>query len=147
MGNPVVHFEIRAEDPDAAREFYGKLFGWTFPAGGIPGYTYVETGVPDAIPGGIGPTQGGSDLVTVFMGVEDVEASLKEAERLGGTIVQPADQGPRRHVRALRGPCGARGRRRGARLRREARRGGAAHRPLRRALRDRRRRSRCSTCC
>ena len=68
MGNPVVHFEIRAEDPDAAREFYGKLFGWTFPAGGIPGYTYVETGVPDAIPGGIGPTQGGSDLVTVFIG-------------------------------------------------------------------------------
>ena len=74
MGNPVVHFEIRAEDPDAAREFYGSLFGWTFPAGGIPGYTYVETGVPDAIPGGIGPTQGGSDLVTVFIGVEDVEA-------------------------------------------------------------------------
>ena len=94
MGNPVVHFEIRAEDPDAAREFYGKLFGWTFPAGGIPGYTYVETGVPDAIPGGIGPTQGGSALVTVFMGVEDVEAALKEAERLGGTIVQPATKVP-----------------------------------------------------
>lgn len=35
MGNPVVHFEIRAEDPDAAREFYGKLFGWTFPAGAL----------------------------------------------------------------------------------------------------------------
>ena len=42
MGNPVVHFEIRTEDPDAARDFYGSLFGWTFPDGGIPGYTYVE---------------------------------------------------------------------------------------------------------
>ena len=94
MNNPVVHFEIRAEDPDAARDFYGRLFGWTFPAGGIPGYTYVETGVPDAIPGGIGPTQGGSDLVTVFIGVEDVEASLRAAERLGGTIVQPATKVP-----------------------------------------------------
>ena len=94
MGNPVVHFEIRAADPDAARDFYGKLFGWTYPPGGIPGYTYVETGVPDAIPGGIGPTQGGSDLVTVFIGVEDVEASLREAERLGGAIVQPATKVP-----------------------------------------------------
>ena len=84
MGNPIVHFEIRAEDPDAARAFYGELFGWEYPEGGIPGYTYVESGVPGAIPGGIGPTQGGASLVTFFVGVEDVEATLKTAERLGG---------------------------------------------------------------
>ena len=30
MPNPVVHFEIRSSDPDATREFFGKLFGWTF---------------------------------------------------------------------------------------------------------------------
>ena len=50
MANPVVHFEIRSADPDATRAFYGKLFGWTFPDGGIPGYSYVETGVDGAIP-------------------------------------------------------------------------------------------------
>ena len=94
MGNPVVHFEIRAADPDAARDFYGKLFGWEFPDGGIPGYTYVESGVPGAIPGGIGPTQGGSDLVTVFVGVDDVDVALRQAERLGGTVVQPATKVP-----------------------------------------------------
>ena len=49
-----VHFEIRSADPDATRTFYGKLFGWTFPDGGIPGYSYVETGVPEAVPGGNG---------------------------------------------------------------------------------------------
>ena len=76
MGNPIVHFEIRADDPDAARVFYGKLFGWEYPAGGMPGYTYVESGVPGAIPGGIGPTQGGSGLVTVFVGVDETSASL-----------------------------------------------------------------------
>ena len=43
MASPVVHFEIRSADPDASRTFYGKLFGWTFPDGGIPGYSYVET--------------------------------------------------------------------------------------------------------
>jgi predicted enzyme related to lactoylglutathione lyase len=55
MGHPIVHFEIRADDPDAARSFYGELFGWEYPEGGMPGYTYVESGVPGAIPGGIGP--------------------------------------------------------------------------------------------
>jgi hypothetical protein len=92
--HPVVHFEIRTEDPDAARRFYGELFGWRFPEGGIPGYTYVESGVPNAIPGGIGPTQGGDPMVTVFVGVEDVASALASAERLGGRVVQPATQVP-----------------------------------------------------
>ena len=55
MGNPVVHFEIRSADPDAARAFYGELFGWSYPDGGIPGYTYVDTGVPDACPAASAP--------------------------------------------------------------------------------------------
>ena len=52
MAHPVVHFEIRSADPDATREFFGNLFGWKFPDGGMPGYSYVETGVEGAIPGG-----------------------------------------------------------------------------------------------
>jgi uncharacterized protein len=94
MGNPVVHFEVRANDPDAARRFYGEMFGWTFPEGALAGYTYVDTGVPGTIPGGIGPTQGGSPLVTFFVGVESVEAALQQAERLGGKVVQPATSVP-----------------------------------------------------
>jgi uncharacterized protein len=50
MASPVVHFEIRSADPDATRAFYGKLFGWTYPDGGMPGYTYVDTGVEGAVP-------------------------------------------------------------------------------------------------
>ena len=53
MPSPVVHFEIRSSDPDATRKFFGQLFGWTFPDGGIPGYSYVDTGVEGAVPGGI----------------------------------------------------------------------------------------------
>jgi uncharacterized protein len=95
MGNPIVHFEIRSDDPDAARDFYARLFGWTYPAGGFPGYTYVDSGVPEGtIPGGISPLQGGSSLVTVFAGVPDVKAALDQAVALGGTIVQPATSAP-----------------------------------------------------
>ena len=95
MGNPVVHFEIRSADPDATREFYGKLFGWTYPEGGMPGYSYVDTGVEGAVPGGISPLQGGGDpLVTVFVGGQDVAATLDAAVAQGGRIVQPATSVP-----------------------------------------------------
>jgi predicted enzyme related to lactoylglutathione lyase len=88
MPSPIVHAEIRSSDPDATRSFFGKLFGWTFPEGAIPGYTYVDSGVPNALPAGIGPTQGGDQLVTFFVGVEDIEAAVADATRLGGTVVQ-----------------------------------------------------------
>jgi predicted enzyme related to lactoylglutathione lyase len=90
MAHPVVHFEIRAQDPDASRQFFADLFGWTYSPGGIEGYTYVDTGAPGAIPGGIGPTQGGSDLAVFFVGVADVEATINKAVELGGTLIQPA---------------------------------------------------------
>jgi predicted enzyme related to lactoylglutathione lyase len=94
MTSPVVHFEIRSADPDASRAFYAKMFGWSFPEGGFPGYTYVETGVEGAIPGGISPLQGGEPLVTFFVGVQDVAATLDAAAASGGTIVQQATEAP-----------------------------------------------------
>jgi len=94
MANPVVHFEIRSPDPDATRAFFGQLFGWTFPDGGIPGYTYVDTGVERAVPGGISPLQGGDPLVTFFVGVEDVAATLEAAVAHGGRVIQPATSVP-----------------------------------------------------
>jgi uncharacterized protein len=94
MANPVVHFEIRSADPDATRAFYGKLFGWTFPDGGIPGYSYVETGVEGAVPGGISPLQNGEPLVTFFVGVQDVAATLEAAVAQGGRIIQAATKVP-----------------------------------------------------
>jgi predicted enzyme related to lactoylglutathione lyase len=94
MANPVVHFEIRSADPDAARKFYGQLFGWTFPDGGMPGYTYVDTGVEGGVPGGISPLQGGEALVTFFVGVPDVAATLEAAVAQGGRIIQPATEVP-----------------------------------------------------
>ncbi len=94
MPNPIVHAEIRSSDPDATRAFFGELFGWTFPAGAVDGYSYVDSGVPDALPAGISPLQGGSELVTFFVGVEDIDAAIADAERLGGRVVQAPTQVP-----------------------------------------------------
>ncbi len=94
MPNPIVHAEIRSADPDSTRAFFGKLFGWSFPEGAIPGYTYVDSGVPDALPAGISPLQGGAQLVTFFVGVEDIDATVADVERLGGRVVQPPARVP-----------------------------------------------------
>jgi uncharacterized protein len=92
--HPVIHAEIRSQDPDATRTFFSELFGWTYSDGAFPGYTFVEHGVDGALPTAIGPLQGGADTVLFFVGVSDVEATLARAEELGGTIVQPAQQVP-----------------------------------------------------
>jgi predicted enzyme related to lactoylglutathione lyase len=94
MPHPVVHAEIRSADPDATRDFFGRLFGWTFTDGAFPGYTFVETGAEGALPTAIGPLQGGEDSVLFFIGVQDVAATLQRAEELGGRIVQPAQEVP-----------------------------------------------------
>jgi len=94
MPSPIVHAEIRSTDPDATRAFFGSLFGWTFPEGAIPGYTYVDSGVPNALPAGIGPVQGGNQLVTFFVGVDDIDGAVASAERLGGSVVQAPTRVP-----------------------------------------------------
>lgn len=92
MSHPVVHAEIRSADPDVSRAFFGQLFGWTYPTeGDLPGYTFVETGVPGALYTAIGPVQGGGDtggLVTFFVGVDDMDAAIADTTRLGGSVVQ-----------------------------------------------------------
>ena len=89
MSHPIVHAEIRSSDPDATRAFFGDLFGWTYPTEGVfPGYTFVETGVPGALYTAISPLQGDSDLVTFFVGVDDMADSIANTVRLGGRVVQ-----------------------------------------------------------
>ena len=94
MSHPGVHAEIRSSEPDATREFFAKLFGWGYSDGAYPGYTFVASGAEDGPPTAISPLQGAGDQVLFFVGVEDVAAALNEAERLGGSIVQPAQQVP-----------------------------------------------------
>ena len=91
MPQPVCHFEIIGRDPAALRRYYGELFGWEFEtddaateAVSEPGnYGFVGAAVA-GLNGGIG---GGKDYerrVLFYVSVDDVEAALTEAERLGG---------------------------------------------------------------
>jgi predicted enzyme related to lactoylglutathione lyase len=95
MGAPVASFEITSHNPGRFAEFYKELFDWNVTESPDPGYRLVDTGAGDeAIGGGIGATQGSEDPggVTVYLKVDDLQAHLDKAEKLGGaTVVPPAD--------------------------------------------------------
>lgn len=94
MGQPVVHFEVIGKDPNKLREYYGQLFGWTFgePMGPTD-YTTIQD--PDGVGGGIGGVpEGYEGHVTFYVQVQEVQATLNQAERLGGRRMMGPDEVP-----------------------------------------------------
>ena len=95
MANPVVHFEIIGKNPEQLRSYFGELFGWQFDSSSPVAaaisepsdYGFVDrVTAPDGagIPGGVGGGAGYPAHAMFYVGVADVEAALREAERLGG---------------------------------------------------------------
>lgn len=96
MGQPVAWFEVTSADAGRAQNFYAELFGWTVSADPtMGGYALVDTGAGnEAIGGGIGPSAGPDDRpgVKIYMRVDDLDAYLDRAEKLGGRrLVPPTD--------------------------------------------------------
>ncbi len=101
MGQPVVHFEILGSDPERLRVFYAELFGWDYDLGdtvsaavSAPGqYGFIDGGANGEAPanGGVGGGEGFEPRALFYVGVEDVEAALAAAERLGGKRVLGPD--------------------------------------------------------
>ncbi len=84
--NTVSWFEIGAPDVEAAKAFYGPLFGWSFAADGT--YTMIIAPGADRPSGGIFNTGGSIPPYAVFVvGVEDVAATAARTEELGGKVV------------------------------------------------------------
>lgn len=87
---PVVHWDIRARDPDLIKSFYRALFNWN-----------IGDGPVMQIPAGLGGPEGGpaghiyqSDHtgVTLYIQVRDLRASIDKAVELGGSVVlEPFD--------------------------------------------------------
>jgi predicted enzyme related to lactoylglutathione lyase len=89
----VAYFELTSPDHERAQKFYAELFDWQIAADpAMPGYGMVDTGAGEAaIGGGIGPSQAPGDTGVKFcVRVDDLEAYLARAERLGGRPLVPA---------------------------------------------------------
>ncbi len=94
MARPV-HFEIHADDPQRAIDFYTGVFGWTVNQWGDQQYWLVSTGPTEepGIDGAILPRLGdhpaaGAPVVGMVntMQVADLDASLATAFSLGGIL-------------------------------------------------------------
>ena len=87
MPRPVVHFEVHGKDGKALQDFYAKLFDWKVDTNNPMGYGIVHATEP-GIGGGI--TQSDTaPMVTFYVDVPDLAATLKLVESLGGKTVMP----------------------------------------------------------
>jgi predicted enzyme related to lactoylglutathione lyase len=89
--------ELVTTDPDAASEFYSKVVPWKTQDSGMPSYTLWMagktqvgglTGLPDGAEAGSPPHW------IVYIATPDVDATVAEAERLGGKVVKSASDIP-----------------------------------------------------
>ncbi len=104
--DPVVHFELPAEDRERMAAFYGSVFGWQTELLGpeMGNYTVVTTTESDGSrPTTPGTINGGFFLKTsdptshapsVVIAVDDVQASLTAVEKAGGTVAGPPQEIP-----------------------------------------------------
>ncbi len=91
MPNPVIHFEIGCKDNAKTAKFYADLFGWTLEPYGPT--TMINTGGDGGIGGHVTAlSHEPHHYITVYAQVDDLQAYLSKAERLGGkTIVPPTE--------------------------------------------------------
>lgn len=87
-------FELMTTDPDAAKEFYAQLLGWSLednPMPGMPPYTIIKAGdqevgglmgIPPNAPS-MPPAWG------VYITVDNVDATAEKARTLGAQILMP----------------------------------------------------------
>lgn len=100
MTAPVVHFEIGCKDIKAARDFYSKMFGWTY-APEMPTMGMIDNLGPYAAAktDGIGGHLSAlghepHKYVTIYVAVPDIGATLAQVAKLGGKTIVPKTEVP-----------------------------------------------------
>ncbi len=94
--DPVVHFELPAEDTPRAKTFYSEAFEWGLQQLGedMGSYVIVTTSKPgaDGLPEKPGSINGGiyakrpGDAPAVVVAVEDIKKAMERVEKAGGTV-------------------------------------------------------------
>ncbi len=87
--------ELMTSDVDAAKKFYGELFGWSFKTAEMPGFTYTMIHAREKGVGGMMALDASMPAPphwSSYLSVADVDATVARARAAGGTIhVAPTD--------------------------------------------------------
>lgn len=90
--NRVEHFDIYADDPERAINFYSDVFGWKIEKWEGPmDYWLVTTGPDDqvGINGGIGKRQDPAQSVINTIGVASLDEFVEKITAAGGKVIAP----------------------------------------------------------
>ena len=96
--NPVVHFEMPAEDKNRMAEFYTKTFGWKTTQLGpeMGNYVLVQTDETDErgmlketnrINGGVADKTKDNPYPSLVIGVDDIKEAMKKVTDAGGKVL------------------------------------------------------------
>jgi predicted enzyme related to lactoylglutathione lyase len=92
--HPIVHIEFPATDPKADGHFYATVFGWKVETD--PSYDYTMFSAEGGPGGGFPKAGGAGGPVTynvgqplVYIGTDDIDASLAKVKSHGGKVVAP----------------------------------------------------------
>ncbi|MET0518172.1 MAG: VOC family protein [Burkholderiaceae bacterium] len=104
--------ELLTSDPARAAEFYGSLFGWTIEAMPMPSGTYHVAklgGTPIAgLMASPDPADKRPPAWSCYVTVADVDATVANCLKLGGTLLMPAMDVPTvGRMACIRDPQGA----------------------------------------
>jgi predicted enzyme related to lactoylglutathione lyase len=91
--NKVAWVDLAAKDAAAARDFYGKVLGWTTEVNPDPQYGgYGRARVDGKDVAGIGPAQSPDQpsAWSVYIGTDDLDGLSKRITDAGGTVIAPA---------------------------------------------------------
>jgi predicted enzyme related to lactoylglutathione lyase len=95
-------------DPQAAQEFYGALFGWTFTTVSPPGAPVYAIGALDGRDvAGIGQAADSLSAWNTYIAVDDADAVVARISVAGGEVTDdPGQVGPFGRAVSLRDPAG-----------------------------------------
>ncbi len=93
--HPIAHLELSAKDPATASRFYADLFGWKIDHNAkFDYYIFEGEGGPRGGFVKADGTQHKAGEVVVYIGTDDLDATLKKVESLGGKVLQPKTEIP-----------------------------------------------------
>jgi predicted enzyme related to lactoylglutathione lyase len=86
--------ELMTTDVEAAKGFYGDLFGWELEQAPMEGVDYTLVKVGDRHIGGMmampeDMPQGGPPRWGIYVTVDDTDATVQKATELGGQVLVP----------------------------------------------------------
>lgn len=105
MANKVMWYEVLGKDSKKLRGFFSELFGWQYKE--APGMDYGMTD-PEAtgIGGGVGASPAGAGWTTFYVGVDDLEKTIRSAKALGGKELMPITKLPDTTIAVIADPEG-----------------------------------------